>query len=335
MEQGDVCSEVDDGDQSGTMELLPSLFAGVSARGRIVVIIDAVNQLLSEKDHNLWWIPSHLPPGVHIVVSSLSTNTLAEASKRKWQVIEMTPLDEDEKEQLVEKRLGMYGKRLKKEHVEKLMSHPLSSYPLFLSTVMVELCTIGFFKEFDIQFEGFVNCQDMETLFKRVIERWEEDFGQSNVSKTLCAVAVSRRGLSEEEMKGITLMNGVEWSKVMSVVRLMMVINRGLWNFCHMYLKQAVMSKYGLEDGTRSSEGEARQFIVEYFQKRMEITHQFTLRIAEELPWQLSRLMVVRGPPDTERCREALIGLLLNGNNVPVFVYNEVLQYEVVGYPFT
>jgi len=64
--------------------LLPGLFSQVSSRGQVVIMIDAVNQLSNTRDHNLWWIPSPLPDGVKVVVSSVAGTAIDEASKRGW-----------------------------------------------------------------------------------------------------------------------------------------------------------------------------------------------------------------------------------------------------------
>jgi len=195
-----------------------------------------------------------------------------------------------EKRKLVEERLKLYGKTLQKDQVDKLISHSLSSNPLFLTTVVLELCTIGFFRQLEKQLNSFLESKDMASLFMKVVERWEEDFGQSNISKMLSVLAVSRRGLSEDEVKEITQMNPLEWSKSMSAVRLMLSINRGLLNFSYNFLKQAVIEKYGMGGSNSQGEAEARQSLVEYFEGKRCAVGRLTERIAEELPWQLSRL---------------------------------------------
>ncbi len=223
--------------------------------------------------------------------------------------MEIPPLIDNEKRKLIEERLRLYGKTLTRDYVERLISHQLSSNPLFLTTVILELCIIGYHRKLEEQMRIFLESKDMASLFVRVVERWEGDFGASNISKMLSALVVSRRGLAEEEPKATTLMNPLEWSKAMSAVRLMLSTNRGLLNFSHDFLKQAAIQKYELGGSNSRSETEARQSLVEYFEARMQVIGQFTVRIGEELPWQLSRLVRL---PLSEDWRDYLISLLSN-----------------------
>jgi len=108
----------------------------------MVIIIDAVNQLVNPSDHNLWWLPSFLPERIDVAISSLSGPVIDEASVQGWPQLSIPPLNDEEKTKLVEARLKLYGKTLPKDQVEKLVSHSLSSNPLFLTTVMQELCTL-------------------------------------------------------------------------------------------------------------------------------------------------------------------------------------------------
>jgi len=300
-------------------------------------MLDAVNQLLNPVDHNLWWLPSFLPQGVNVIVSSLSgvaVIVVKEASAHGWESVKISPLVEDEKRKLIFERLKLYGKTLTVDHVERLISHHLSPNPLFLTTVVLELCTIGIFKKLEEQLKRFLESTDMPFLFGTVIERWEEDFGPSNISKMLSVLAVSRRGLAEDELKELTEMNPLEWSKAISAVRSMLSINRGLLNFSHDFLKQAIIQKYGVGGSNSVSEAETRQSLIKYFERKQQQIGNFTERIAEELPWQLMRLVQQQQPSSgtQEKWSESLISLISNVYHLSVFLQNQMLKFDLIQY---
>jgi hypothetical protein len=56
---------------------------------------------------------------------------------------------------------------------DKVVKHPLSISLLFLTTVLNELCIIGFFMKFEEQLTSVLSVKDLPELFTKVIQRWE------------------------------------------------------------------------------------------------------------------------------------------------------------------
>jgi hypothetical protein len=104
------------------------------------------------------------------------------------------PLEGEERSKIVSQRLANYGKKMTPTDIVflifysfslfilsytniylkgKLTSHPCGSSPLFLTIVLLELCTIGYYAQFQEQLAAFLSCKDMPDLFQRVLARWE------------------------------------------------------------------------------------------------------------------------------------------------------------------
>src|SRR5439155_13685846 len=61
-------------------------------RGRVVLILDALNQLEdSEGALDLVWLPTVVPDNVRLIVSTLPGRPLAELEKRGWPTLTVTP----------------------------------------------------------------------------------------------------------------------------------------------------------------------------------------------------------------------------------------------------
>lgn len=65
-------------------QLLPLWLERLSERGGGVLVIDAVNQLGSARDRELWWWPEQWPANVFIVLSTLAGDSLREMQRRGW-----------------------------------------------------------------------------------------------------------------------------------------------------------------------------------------------------------------------------------------------------------
>lgn len=105
-----------------------------------------------------------------------------------------------------------------KSHQEKLINHSCSNSPLFLSTVLSEMCTIGFHRKFQAQLDELLLSNNLSSLFQNVLNRWEvlfytflylvnviqESFGKDLTQTVLLLVFVSRFGVKESAVQQIT-----------------------------------------------------------------------------------------------------------------------------------
>lgn len=108
-----------------------------AAKGRTVLIIDALNQL-EDRDGalELFWLPEIIPSNIRLIVSSLPGRSLDELNKRGWTTLEVKPLDVQELQKLIVDYLKLYSKSLAPKIVEHISSYSQVSNPLYLRVIL-------------------------------------------------------------------------------------------------------------------------------------------------------------------------------------------------------
>jgi len=262
----------------------------VSARGRLVLALDALNQI-EDRDGapDLVWLPPVIPDNVRLVVSTLSSRPWEELKKRGWPVLTVEPLTVHEREELIDKYLKRYAKALSPGPAHRIAAAQQTGNGLYLSTLLNELRQFGRYEELDQRIDWYLQATNPVQLYRKVIERWEQDYGQpyplceNIVRESLTRLWAARRGLSEIELleslgtAGSPLPRAV-WSPLYLAAGDALVNRGGLLTFAHDFLREAVRDAY-LPDETR--EQAAHRILAAYFE-----TQQLGQRQLDELPWQ-------------------------------------------------
>ena len=116
----------------------------VAARGRLVLVLDALNQI-EDRDGapDLVWLPPVIPANVRLVVSTLPGRPWDDLKKRGWPVLTVEPLTVPEREELIEKYLKRYAKALSPGPARRIAAAPQTGNGLYLSTLLNELRQFG------------------------------------------------------------------------------------------------------------------------------------------------------------------------------------------------
>ncbi len=156
----------------------------------LIIVLDAINQLIPPF-HSPYWLPDVLPPNVAVILSSTNSDDEGIKNKKNLMKLQISPLTEKDRRELVTKRLSLFGKTTEQKNVvrksatdviycsllimlqDQLVSHPLSVNPLFLTTITLEMCITGPRKELQQKLTAFLSCNDISSLFRQVLTRWE------------------------------------------------------------------------------------------------------------------------------------------------------------------
>src|SRR2546428_5561631 len=78
-----------------------------AAKGRIVLVLDALNQL-EDRDGapDLVWLPVEIPKGVRVLLSTLPGRALDELNRRGWPTLEVKLLRSAERKKLITEYLA-------------------------------------------------------------------------------------------------------------------------------------------------------------------------------------------------------------------------------------
>jgi nephrocystin-3 len=274
-------------------------FAGwlrdASRKNRAVLVLDALDQLEdADGAPDLAWLPSALPEGLRLVVSTLPGRALDELNRRQWGLpghcMTVAPFTPDERRVALDTFLGEYRKTLSPGLVGRLCDASQCANPLFLRAVLDELRQFGSHDLLDERVDYYLQAADLTTLFERILDRWVDDFSSTRhiVQESLCLIGAARRGLSEGELVDLlgddgTPLPRVEWTPFVLAAESALINHNGQLTFAHLHLKAAVHARWldqlGVMDAVRTR-------LVCFFRDCTPLDD----RRVDELPWLLTEL---------------------------------------------
>jgi tetratricopeptide (TPR) repeat protein len=260
-----------------------------AARGRIVLVIDGLDQL-EDRDSafELAWLPTAIPAEVRLIVATAPGPSLEVLKGRGFSELEVRPLGLAERRLLTVDYLAQYRKKLDRDQIRRIVAAPAAASPLYLRTVLEELRLFGSYERLPGRITHYLEAVTPPQLYARVLSRCETEY-QSEcpglVSAALCALWASRNGLGEPELLDLlgpsnSPLPSAHWSPLYLALGQSLVIRSGLLGFFHAALRDAVAVRYLAKAEDRR---DAHRRIATYFGERG-----MTRRRVEERPWQLA-----------------------------------------------
>ncbi|XP_077979970.1 TPR repeat-containing protein DDB_G0287407-like [Glandiceps talaboti] len=323
-----------------TYELLQELdkiLQKISDSGkRAVIIIDALNKMnvTHETRKELIWLPTELPKGVSMLVSSLTSDTSKTKvliEERHWDTLVVGPLKMEDRKIMIKELLALRGKELTPSSIEMIVSKEQTANALYLKTFIQELCNFGDFWRLEDHIQFLMGANSTKELFAKILHGLETDFNSADskeniISKIMCSILVSRRGVSDQEIKEIANISDHVWSAIFFLMEDFFIDRAGLYDFAYDELSVAVRERYCKDENTFKKKV---AMAASFFEKKLNTlgprydNETNTLqRIAIELPWHLKKL------EEYERLREVLGHLA-----VFLFLYQSTsCTYDMYGY---
>lgn len=292
---------------------LEELFNLVAAEGDkpLVIVLDAVNQIIdTEHSKRLNWLP--IPPKkVKILFTTLENDETMEVFKdRHYPVFTLHPLTKKQRREMVRQYLSLYSKKLQEGQVDRIVDDKQCKNTLVLKTLLDELVNFGIYEKLDEKIGIYLGASSVEAFYDILLKGYEEDFGEQFVKHILSLIAVSRNGLSEEEILAITHETPLHWSQFFCAIRQHLVVKNGLVSFAHSYIRLAVDARY--VQNQVNWKKTCQEEIISFFDKVK--TH----RAMDEIPYQLDII------GDTVRLHEYLVDL-------DVFEYLQEKERHILG----
>ena len=244
-----------------------NLLQSLSAAGKVVIVIDAIDQL-PEGVQMLSWIPPALPDNVKFIISlKLPAEKPLEIDKTRFETIPLIPIDNDSKRALISKYLAKNLKELDKTHIDFICGeYPVnekrektSANPLYLKILVSELRQFGAFEQLGEHIERFG--ETPVEAFSNVLDKLESEqaFDVLDPSRSVPflfgLLSCARRGLSEDEMARCFFYQfGID-SPVYDTIRFLlrrvrpfMARRNGRADFLYDEFRKAALAKYGKID---------------------------------------------------------------------------------------
>ena len=260
-------------DASKLRQLWVKLIRECRGNRKVVVILDAINQLETELA-DLTWLPSQLPDNFRLIISfkrgDLEGETFYESLQGSGQALlgEVKPFDSlDDRQKLVKEYLSQYLKELDQIHIDHLIQLPGSANPLYLKILLSELRVFGVFSELSHKIAAFGD--NPVSAFQGMLERLETDPVYSTIAPgqavpiLFCLLAHARHGLSVDELSALlirsllledTLQNRDKATQTINLflrqVRPYLATRDGRFDFFYESFKLAVLERYSISIGS-------------------------------------------------------------------------------------
>lgn len=226
---------------------LEGLFNRVAAEGDkpLLIVLDAINQIIDiDNSKQLNWLP--IPPKkVKILFTTLEDDRTMEVFRnRHYPVFTLQPLTKTQREEMVRGYLSIFSKKLQPHQVERIVNDKQCENTLVLKTLLDELVNFGIFEKLDEKIGTYLGTSSVEKFYGILLKGYEADFGEPFVRHALSLIAVSRNGLSEEEILAITKETPLHWSQFFCAIRQHLIVKNGLIAFAHSYIRKTVHIRY-------------------------------------------------------------------------------------------
>ena len=331
-------------------EALPLWLAQTTSKGRIVLVLDGLNQLRgSEADRHLVFLPRHFPPNVTVLASALPGPALDALRERGWAEHDLPRASEAEVDAMVGEYFRLLGRHVDTEGRpiqtplrRQLVAAPGCKNPLFLRTVLEELRQFGSFEQLPARVAAYLEATTPKELFLAVLRRWQEDFDGKKpkapdfalTRRALTHLWAAREGLSEPEWLDLLGMDSeckiqnsefkidaplprAYWTPLFLALEPHLSQRAGLFAYGHDFLRHAVEAAFVHSDGLQQT---ARLSLADYFEFHAH-QREMNARKAAEWPHQLH----------AAQTWDRLEGCL---TNIPLFLalYNDKTKWELTGY---
>ena len=266
-------------------KVLEELVNKVAAEGDkpLLIVLDAINQIIDvDNSKQLNWLP--IPPkNVKILFTTLEEDqTMAVFKNRHYPIFTLLPLTKSQRAEMVEGYLDLYSKKLQPHQVDRIIADKQCENTLVLKTLLDELVNFGIFEKLDEKIGSYLGSESVEDFYGILLKGYETDFGEPLVKHVLSLIAVSRNGLSEEEILSITKETPLHWSQFFCSIRQHLIVKNGLISFAHSFIRKAAEMRY-LEENEKW-ERVCRKEIVAVLES------DYTNRAMDEVPHQYDRL---------------------------------------------
>ena len=282
---------------------------------KLVLVIDALNQLEDYPNHlqSIDWLPEDFPQHVRVVISTLDGPLLERMRGRGWKELQIEPLTEEERREVARQFLGDDSQRFNKAHIRQVAGNRNSGNPLYLRTSLEELRVISKRASADQKIRHYLEAEDLDSLYDRVLERIEGEYGKQRVSTIMRSIWGARYGLSKDELSTLSNTSSDHLDHILHGLDYHLMRRDGLYTFFHDHLRSAAGKRYA---GTPRLKKNTYIRLGEYF-----ASQPVTLRRTEEEPWHWQRAK------KKEKLRECL-------TNIPLFcqLYAGEKHYEAFQY---
>ncbi|MEM3986944.1 MAG: tetratricopeptide repeat protein, partial [Candidatus Methanomethylicia archaeon] len=283
--------EKTESDENEIYKEISKLISYIPDWNNSLIIIDAIDQLPNFQEIKFL----NFLPEIKILVSCRDgTSTMEHMKSFNYKIITLRQLDTEKIKEIIKNELKEMGKELTDQQINRIAAFKASSNPLYLKTLIDQLSKIGELKKSTETQTQFMDRMidkhlkpNLEDLYDLMIENLKEILkkyfnNEGALIQFLKLIAVSRSGLSLQEITSMTNIKPAEFAVIRNYLDYHLAEKNGLIDFFHASLKETVFKKYIYN---KDLEKETRKIISDWFLKQ-----ETDKRQIYELPYQLLAL---------------------------------------------
>ena len=279
-------------DSENVIRIFNDYLNSIKGEKPLIIILDAINEItrIDNSSKQLDWLPLELPTNIKILFSTTIDDSVCNAvERRKIPNITLLPLLADQRLQFIEGYFGDFRKKLDDAQKELIMRNKgVLDNNLMLALVVDEIRKYGEFENVGVFIDSLISQTDpygfMEMLLRIKEESYSEFFDKKGFVDILSLIAISKNGLSENDIVGITKTPAICWSYLYCGNKLLFAKSNGRIRFSHGLIRQAIINKYLKNDDATCHN--YRNQVITYFKN----TKTWNVDSVVEIPWQLLKL---------------------------------------------
>lgn len=172
--------------------------------------------------------------------------------ERKFTVLTVEQLSEEDIASIAKNYLAQYGKRLSTDQLNLLLSAEACTNPLYLRTLLEEIKNFTSFETISDEIKKCLQCVSSVELFYKLFARVEaENESFHAVRSILVLLSITKKGLTEDELMGMTEMSRQKWTRLYLGLGKVLSSRSGYISFFHGYVLEAVSRKYTVQQHDR------------------------------------------------------------------------------------
>lgn len=244
----------------------------------ILIVIDGIDKIIEDDNKRLTWLPDPTDMAKIIVSASQNSVALEVMQIRKSRILEIGKLTSNACNLLIKGYLSDYSKKLSNHQMSKISNWALSSNAQVLKTMLSQIVDFGRYELLDNEIERYLSTNSIEEFYQQVLISLENHYGRDLVKSVLSLLAISRNGLSEQELSMIVNFRMIDWAQFYSAIQRETFVAHGLINLNHAIIRQAILLRY-MPDTSKQFMN--RKKLVSFF-----TNSPFSFRKVDELTWQ-------------------------------------------------
>lgn len=197
---------------------------------KYTIVLDGLEQVIEESDdvHSpLSWLPNP-PKGIKYIFGTNSEEQKQFLRKRGSEVLEVLPLRQESREEIINRYLFKYSKELTNEQVFQLASNAKSKNLTLLIYMLNEMVSDSVYETVDDYINQYIIAKDGNDFYQKLLTRACNKFDENMVKEIFGLITLSKSGLKIDEIIGILNLSQIDWSQFYCAYSFIFGENNGL-----------------------------------------------------------------------------------------------------------